>query len=147
MRERFKMIGEVHLFLVRPGELLMIRRFNTGFADGLFSIPAGHMDGAEEVRAAAIREAREEVGVEISLEALQPVGIMHRLSNDERVSFFFAATRWEGEPRNCEPDKCDAVAWYPWDALPENTIPYIKRAWENYRSGIWFSSYGWNGEE
>jgi hypothetical protein len=29
---RFKIIPEVHLFLERDGRLLMLRRFNTGFA-------------------------------------------------------------------------------------------------------------------
>ena len=149
MKERFKMVGEVHLFLLRPApdgtdqELLMIRRFNTGFADGLYSVPAGHMDGGEEVRDAAIREAREEVGVTIEHEALRPVGVMHRNSNNERVSFFFAAERWRGEARNCEPHKCDEIGWWRLDALPADTIPYVRSAIENYQRGIWFDAHGW----
>ena len=41
--ERFKLIAEAHIFLFcPPGELLMIRRYNTGFGDGCYSVPAGH---------------------------------------------------------------------------------------------------------
>ena len=68
---------------------------------------------------------------------------MHRKSEDERVDFFLEAQKWSGELKNREPDKCDQVAWFPLDELPENTIPYIKRALSNYRQGIWFEEYGW----
>ncbi|HEY7491031.1 MAG TPA: NUDIX domain-containing protein, partial [Candidatus Tectomicrobia bacterium] len=92
---------------------------------------------------AAIREAQEEVGVDISPSALTVVGVVHRQSNDERVDFFLATTVWTGEPTNCEPDKCDALAWFPMQALPANTIPYVRRALENYRQGVWFDEFGW----
>jgi hypothetical protein len=29
------------------------------------------------------------------------------------------------------------------DALPENVIPYVQRALENYQAGKWFDSFGW----
>jgi hypothetical protein len=38
----------------------------------------------------------------------------------------------------------DELAWYPLDTLPTNTIPYVRRALDNYRRGIWFDSYGWD---
>ena len=68
---------------------------------------------------------------------------MHRISNDERVDFFLAAETWSGEITNLEPDKCDELRWVPLDQLPENTIPYVRQALENYRNGVWFDSYGW----
>jgi len=141
--ERFKLVTTVHLFLMRGEEVLLLRRFNTGYADGQYSVVAGHLDGGEMVKAAAVREAREEVGVEIAPADLQVVGVMHRKSDDERIDFFLAARAWAGEVTNAEPHKCDHLDWFGVDALPENTIPYVRRALDNYRRGAWFDSFGW----
>ena len=133
----------VHLFLVRDGRVLLLRRANTGYEDGNYSVPAGHLDGGEEVIAAATREAGEEIGITLAPSAVAVVGVMHRRSNDERIDFFVAASEWTGEIINAEPQKCDDLSWYPLDALPDNTIPYVRRALANYRRGVWFESYGW----
>jgi 8-oxo-dGTP diphosphatase len=132
-----------HIFLRKGDKILMLRRYNTGYEDGNYSVVAGHLDGGETIKHAAIREAKEEAGIEIQPEDLNIVGVMHRRSDDERVDFFLAAHRWSGEPRNQEPGKCDQIAWFSVDRIPGNTIPYIKRALENYRNGSWFDEYGW----
>ena len=133
----------VHLFLIRDGKILLLRRYHTGYEDGNYSVVAGHLDGGEEVRAAAVREAREEVGVDIAPEDVEVVGVMHRKSNDERIDWFVAIHRWTGEIRNAEPDKCDDLAWFAPNHLPPNIIPYVRRAIENYARGVWFDSFGW----
>jgi 8-oxo-dGTP diphosphatase len=109
-RERFKLVSAVHIFLIRDGQILLLRRRNTGYEDGNYSVVAGHLNGDEEVKTAAIREAHEEVGIRIAPADLQVVGVMHRKSNDERVDFFLTATLWSGEVTNVEPDKCDRLA-------------------------------------
>jgi 8-oxo-dGTP diphosphatase len=141
--ERFGLIAAVHVFLVRGGKVLLLRRFNTGYEDGKYSVVAGHLDGDEEIKIAAIREAREEVGVQIAAGDLQVVGVMHRKSDDERVDFFLVATSWSGEVKNMEPERCDRLAWFDVKALPENVIPYVRRALDNYCQGKWFDSFGW----
>ena len=145
---RFSLVAAVHLFLMQGDEVLLLRRYDTGYEDGNYSVIAGHLDGEEQVRAAAIREAREEAGIEIRPEDLEVVGVMHRRgepgrAGDERVDFFVAAGAWSGEVANREPHKCDDLSWFRLDALPGNVIPYIGRALENYRRGIWFDSFGW----
>jgi 8-oxo-dGTP diphosphatase len=142
-KERFKLISAVHLFLMHEGQVLLSRRFQTGYEDGKYSVVAGHLDGGEEIKAAMKREAREEVGIELADEDVYVVGVMHRRAEDERVDFFLVAERWTGEPRNCEPEKCDELSWFELDHLPENMVPYVRRALENYRAERWFDSFGW----
>jgi len=140
---RASFISAVHLFLIRGNQILLLRRFNTGYEDGNYSVPAGHLDGREQVSAAASREAREEIGVEIAPHDIEVVGVMHRLSNDERIDFFVASTHWTGEPFNREPDKCDELLWADLNQLPGNVIPYVRRAIDNYRAARWFDATGW----
>jgi 8-oxo-dGTP pyrophosphatase MutT (NUDIX family) len=50
------------------GECLFIRRFNTGWSDGYYSLPAGHIEANESPLRAVIREVKEEIGLDLSPE-------------------------------------------------------------------------------
>jgi 8-oxo-dGTP diphosphatase len=141
MRSRFPIA--VHLFFLKTDQILLLRRFNTGYEDGNYSVVAGHVDAGETVTQAAVREAFEEAGVVIQPENLQVVQVINRKSNDERVDFFVTVNAWDGEIRNQEPDKCDDLSWFPLAALPENMIPYVRFAIGNYQKGIFYSEFGW----
>ena len=143
-RTRFTAPVAVHLLLVRDGQVLLLRRANTGYEDGNYGVVAGHLDGGEEVAAAVVREALEEAGITIAREAVEIVGVMHRRSAEERIDFFVTARDWSGEIENREPHKCDDLAWFDLDALPGNVIPYVRRALDNYRRGIPFDTFGWD---
>lgn len=71
---RVKLPVAVHIFLLRSGSVLLLRRFNTGFEDGNYSLVGGHLEGGESVPQAAIRECREDVGVEIDRADLEGRG-------------------------------------------------------------------------
>jgi len=133
----------VHLFFLKDNKILLLRRFNTGYEDGNYSVVAGHVDAGETVTQAAVREAQEEAGVVLQLGDLQVAHVMNRKSNDERVDFFIVVKGWSGEIRNMEPEKCDDLAWFPLEALPANMIPYVRHAIENYQKGILYSEFGW----
>lgn len=115
----------VHLFLVKDGEILLLRRFDTGYEDGNYSVVARHTDGDEDIKTAMMREAKEEAGIEIAINNIKFSSVMHRKSDDERSEFFFIADSWEGEVTNMEPQKCDDLSWFEIDNLPSNVIPYI----------------------
>jgi ADP-ribose pyrophosphatase YjhB (NUDIX family) len=140
---RAKFPTTVHLFFFRGDEILLLRRFNTGYRDGEYSVPDGHLDGGETVMAAAAREAGEEVGVQIDLAALAFSSVMHRNEGEERIDFFVHVRAWEGELFNAEPDKCDELRWTCVNALPANIIPYVQRAIENHQGGVRFDEFGW----
>ncbi len=143
MRAKFPVT--VHLLFFREEQVLLLRRFNTGYADGQYSVPAGHLDGGETVMAAAAREAQEEVGIKLDAGNMSFSTVMHRMEGDmedERVDFFVHVYRWDGEPFNAEPDKCDDLCWVDVDQLPLNTVPYVRQALGNHLKKIPFDEFG-----
>lgn len=143
-KERFKLRAAVYLLLIKDNKVLLSRRFNTGWMDGNYSLIAGHLDGDETVSQAMIREAFEEANVTIKKENLIPATVIHRKSDKEYIDFFFVAKNWIDEPKIGEPDKCDDLSWFPLNDLPDNLLPYIKEAIENYKNKIAFFESGWN---
>ena len=133
----------VHLLFFRGDQILLLRRFNTGYADGQYSVPAGHLDGGETVIVAAWREGLEETGVRIEAEDVAFSSVVHRKDGDERVDFFVHVRHWLGEPVNTEPEKCDELRWVSVNQLPDNVIPYVKKAIQNHLLGISFHEFGW----
>lgn len=140
--DRFRVIPSVHLFLVRDPQILLLRRYNTGFQDGNYSVPTGHLEGNETATEAMQREAKEECG--IIVKALEPCGVMHRKSDQERIDLFFTTSTWRGQIVNREPDKCDDLTWFPMSALPENTIPYVRHALHCFQKKEWYMEFGFD---
>ena len=126
MRASFVIV--VHTFVFNAaGELLLLRRANTGFMDCHYALPGGHRHAGEETVAAAIRECREEALVEVVV-----------LPYDGGVDFIFEATRWSGTPGIGEPDKCDDLLFAPTDALPSPTVAFVGAALECRAQGVWY---------
>ncbi len=144
-KERFKVIPTVHLILVKGGKILMLRRANTGFEDGKYSVVAGHLDGNETVVQAMAREAKEEADITIIPENLKVVHVIHRKQSKEleRMDFFLTAKKWEGGPKNMEPEKCSDLSWFDLGNLPSNTIPYVRQAIGCVLKGVFYSEHGW----
>lgn len=132
-----------HLILTRNNSVFMIRRSNTGFGDGLYSVPAGHVDHGEHVLDAAVREAKEEAGVGVLKHELQFVHVVSvrkiTAEQRDRLQLFFVTETWEGEPTNMEPHRCDDARWFLFDELPENTVRYVREALLHYRKGVRYS--------
>lgn len=145
-KERHAIISASYLILVKDDKVLLLRRYNTGYEDGNYSLIAGHVDKDESVLECAMREAKEEANIDINKEDLEVVHVMHRKAtenNDERMDFFIRCSKWAGELKNMEPNKCDDLRWFLSDDLPENTLGYVKHALERERAGDFYSELGW----
>jgi 8-oxo-dGTP pyrophosphatase MutT (NUDIX family) len=142
-KDKFKLIPAVHLLLVKGNKILLLRRFNTGYEDGKYSVVAGHVDGNETARTAMAREALEEAGIKVDPSGLEFAHVMHRKTTEERMDLFFTAKTWTGDPVNKEPHKCDDLSWFLLDKLPSNIIPYVARAIDCYKKDIRYSEFGW----
>lgn len=129
----------VYLILLKKSKLFMLRRANTTWANGYYTLPAGHVDENETIIQAMIREAKEEIGLSINPEDIRIVHAMHRRSDVMYIDYFLRAREWKNEPYNAEPEKCDDTGWFPLDNLPEKTLPHVKRAFEFYQKGLHFS--------
>jgi 8-oxo-dGTP pyrophosphatase MutT (NUDIX family) len=140
---RHQVTTDVHLLLLDDERVLFGRRQHTGYEDGAYHLPSGHLEADESVVAALVREAKEEIGVTIEPEAAEFAHVMHNSSGGGRAAFFFTVRDWEGEPDNREPDKCSELAWFALDALPDHLIPYCRTALEHIATGQPFSIYGW----
>lgn len=139
----FVVVPAAYVALVRPGaaglEVLMMLRRGTGYMDGHWALVAGHLEDAESVEAGAVREVREEVGVEIDTGSLEPLCGMHRRSSDlpidQRVDYFFACRTWRGEPRLLETGKAADLRWFPLSGLPDPVVPHELRVLRAYSHG------------
>lgn len=63
--DRPRVIVDVNL-LLRDGDSILLGLRRGGFAAGMYSPPAGHLELGESVRDALIRETREEIGITIA---------------------------------------------------------------------------------
>lgn len=143
MTERHQIIPAVYLILKNEnGQICLMRRFNTGFRDGFYSLPAGHLDGKESLKEALAREIKEETGITVGLEDMRLVHVSNNLhSNPERIDFFFLVHKWIGEATIREPNKCDQIIWVDPKHLPENIVPSVRTAIKGEMQGNYYSEY------
>ena len=143
MSDRVGLVTAVHLFLQdKSGAILLSQRANTGYRDGWWSVPAGHVEYRETPFEAMVREAKEEIGLDLLPEKLDLCHIMHRKvlhEKNDRVDFFFICREYADTPINCEQEKCSQIAWFSQGDLPDLVVPYIDKALE----ACW--STGFNG--
>jgi 8-oxo-dGTP diphosphatase len=146
--DRYGSIVDLYVLLRRPdGMILLLERSGTGYADGQLCPPSGHLEEGESVVQGVIREAREETGVLIEPADLVFSHVVHHRNpvGQPRIGFFFATTRWHGEPANLEPHKCAGLYWADPARLPANTVPYTAAALAAISRGAPFSLDGWPG--
>lgn len=123
-----------HVILEKNGKIFLMRRYQTGFKDGFYGLPAGHKEFKETLLACAVREAYEECGVRIREEDLEFVFVVHKYGKDEkenRIEVIFRCKKWKGEPMIMEEHKCDMVGWFSKNKLPDNTVEYIAECIKN----------------
>jgi ADP-ribose pyrophosphatase YjhB (NUDIX family) len=101
---------------------------------GSWSIVGGKLEFLEPLMDCAIREAREEVGVEITIARLLCV-TDHLLPDETQhwVSPAFLGRVVKGEARNCEPKKTREVKWFALDELPHNLAVTARNAIAAYQ--------------
>jgi len=135
-QERFQCHVAVCLLLFQENQVLLMKRANTGYGDGFWAAPGGGIDGSEPASQALVRETKEELGIDVRVEDLKYSSTLHIAGTQENpneiVLFIFSTDRYTGEIKNCEPDKCDEMRFFPMDQLPEKLLYSGKQAIENH---------------
>ncbi len=145
LKERNKAVPAVYLFLKKGDKILLGRRRGSGYYDGWYSVPAGHVEAGELPVEGLIREMKEELGIDITPKDITLVHTMYRTKIDEtgdRTDLFFLSTKWSGEIKIMESHKCDDIKWFPIGALPKNTVHHVREAIQNVEKGIIYSELG-----
>lgn len=129
MKERNKIPISVQLLLEKEDKILLMKRKNTGYEDGKYSLPGGHVEANEEIRKALIREAKEEIGIQIDLKDIELYKVLNRKVNkkQEYVDFVFKANHWTGNITNEEKEKCEEIKWVDINEMPKNTLSFIPK--------------------
>ena len=140
--EREKFLSSIYLIIKNEnGEVLLQRRQGTKLWPGYLALPAGHIDQGENAYEAAIREAKEELGIEIQVEDIIDTFVANR-KNKSLPSYYdvyFEVSKYLGEIRIAEPEKCSELVWANPANLPNDMIDFEKEAMENNANGIKFS--------
>lgn len=137
---------DVLLIATRGEHVLLARRANTGYGDGLWNLPSGKLEAEEDLEAAVIREAQEEVGIRLRRTNIRMAAALHYRPRDgeaPRVGFFFHTDNWDGEPVNAEPHKCSDLRWFPLTEIPPDTVPYTREGLRLFRRNESFGLSGW----
>lgn len=140
--EREKFLSSVYLIIKNDnGEILLQRRQGTKLWPDFLALPAGHIDEGENAYEAAVREAREELGIEITIDDIIDTFVTNR-KNKSLPSYYdvyFEIAKYNGNIRINEPEKCSELVWCDPSKLPDDMIDFEKEAMENNSKGIKFS--------
>jgi 8-oxo-dGTP diphosphatase len=131
-----KVVPSVFTIVGRNKKVLLLRRANTGWLDGWYDLPAGHLEDQEKLKAGAARELKEETGIIVAVKDLRLAHVYqnHHRPENPHYGFIFQASKWRGKPKIVEPDKCADMGFFALDKLPPKLTPYVREALENLDS-------------
>lgn len=141
--ERHLLRAAVYLIVEKNDHILFIRRFQTGYRDGEYTLPAGHVEANETFLETCVREAKEEIGIEIDEVDLNLVHVMQRYENNVNVvDYYFSVKHWQGEVYIGEPHKADDLVWINKADLADGVIPFVREALTLTYSQVLYSHDG-----
>ena len=120
-------------------EILLALRKNTGYNDGNYELPGGHVDAGEDIMSAMIREAKEELNIELEREDLKIKHILHHYKGNS-LKFVISTEKYKGNLKIGEPDKCEKLEWFNSKELPENIDKKMEKVLQEIENGIFYDN-------
>ena len=134
--DRFKSIVCVDVILEKGNKILLMKKKK----DNEYELPGGHLEKAEDLLEAMIREAKEELEIDLKKEDLKLVHVMHHY-NKERINFIYEADASKLDPKIGEPEKCSELIWTSITNPPKEISKKLKRILENVEKHIFYDTY------
>lgn len=130
MKAVFK--SAVHIILTNDNKILLQKRKGSKLWSGYYALPAGHIDEGETQYDALVREAKEELGIEINSNDIINNYVVLRRNFFEidgkilepYIDYYFEIKKYKGIPKIIEEDKCEELLWADVNNLPEPFINY-----------------------
>lgn len=142
MSQRVRFNASVSFILKKDQKFLLFYRTDGYFKEGWWVLPAGHIEADETATQTVIREAKEELGIDIDSKDIVFKHIVHNLVGDnKRMDFYFLVKNFTGNITNLEPNKCSKMAFFDQNNLPpfEKIAPTTLQALQNIWEGIPYS--------
>ncbi len=135
-KPRQKAVVAVYLILWSGDSFLMMLRQNTGYQDGNWDVPSGHLEEGELPTEAIVREAKEEIGIDLDPCHVTLTHVIFRTAHDptgNRIDLFFTCKvpGYRDKVIIGEPEKCKNLYWFhvsEFPDIPENTVPHVREA-------------------
>ena len=122
-------------------EVLFQRRCGSKLWPNFLGLPAGHLDDGENAIDALIREAKEELDIDITSLDIEDTFVVNRINKNLKPYYdvYFIVSAYKGKIKINEPNKCQELKWINLENLPDDVIGFERVALDNYRNGIKFS--------
>lgn len=122
----------VHMIIVNNDKILLQKRKGSKLWPGYYALPAGHIDEGENQFDALVREAKEELDIQINPNnILKSYTVLRRnyfkidgKQLEPYIDYYFEIKDYNGTPKIVEKDKCDELIWANINDLPEPFINY-----------------------
>ncbi len=107
------------LIITKNNRVLLMRR-KSPHGEGTWSTPGGHLDFGESPEECAIREVREEVGLQASDVKFRAItNDIFASTGKHYLTIWMETTLFSGEPTINAPDEVAAIGWFEWSELPQ----------------------------
>lgn len=123
------------------GSILFMQRNGTGFADGRYQLPAGHLEPGESIVSALARELLEELTICVQESDMRVVHTSHRIAPDrEYFDVYIDVAKYSGVIKIWEPHKCSDLTYLDLSVDHGDIfVGYDRQVCQYIQDGLFFS--------